>query len=338
MSLVQAAVSVNRTLVTVVLLLSLPLLLDVTRLPDSSAAQEYVFSLLSPCDGLGLCNLCGEVLEMVDLVQRALVNPFRDELTLSPSDWDPHGLRSYQRCLREPALRGCDTLVHKVKTQRVEFAKLILEQVIEDPLFRQKWGILGEDYVIGNAVHLTTYIFAAQERLLGGPRDPRKEDGAVRNLVYQSSTLSLGGDPGIESLVTRVWFLRRDVLPLHRDFCRPLCEGKLTLLGRLRLALARFYVRYAIKSRLVLLRQQYRGTLVVAELMMIGFAFCVERIMRPGLAWNGGVVRRITRVRSSSGSGATATATATTAASTSATSGGHGGGGGKGHTRPGRRR
>ncbi|AYU83879.1 hypothetical protein, conserved [Leishmania donovani] len=346
MSLLRGSVSINRTLVTIVLLLTLPLLLDLTRLPDSSAAQEYVFSLLTPCDGVGLCNLCGEVLEMVDLVQRALANPFQDKLTLSPEEWDAHGLQSYQRCLREPFLRGCDTLLHKIRMQRIDFAKGILEQVVEDVQFRQKWGSLGEDYVIDNAVQLTTYIFDSQERSLGGRRDPRKEDGAARNIVYQPSTLSLGGDPEVESLVTRVWFLRRDVLLLHQDFCYPVCEGRLTVFGRVQVALLRFYVRHAIKPRLLLLRQQHRGTLVVAELMMIGLAFCVERVMRPGLTCSGTVARRSGRVH-----GGTASSTSTgsglvsgvhgedsAAAATSGGGSGDGGGGGKLHCRPGRRR
>lgn len=346
MSLRRGSVSLNRTLVATVLLLTLPLLLDLTRLPDSSAAQEYVFSLLTPCDGVGLCNLCGEVLEMVDLVQRALTNPFQDRLTLSPEDWDAHGLQSYQRCLREPFLRGCDTLVHKIRMQRIDFAKVILEQVVEDVQFRQKWGSLGEDYVVDNAVQLTTYIFDSQERSLGGRRDPRKEDGAARNIVYQPSTFSLGGDPEVESLVTRVWFLRRDVLLLHQDFCYPVCEGRLTVFRRVQVVILRFYVRHAIKPRLLLLRQRHRGTLVVAELMMIGFAFCVERVMRPGRTWSGTVARRIRRLR-----GGTASSTPTSSglvsgahgedsAAAANSGGGSGGGvgGGKTHCRPGRRR
>ena len=282
-----AALSLNRALVIVVLLLSLPLFLDVTRLPDSADAQEYVFTALTPCNGLRMCNLCGAVLEMVDLVQRALANPFTDELTLSAAEWDPHSLQSYQRCLREPIQRGCDTLIHKVKTQRIEFAKLILEQILEDVAFQHKWGLLGEDYIVSSAVRLTNYIFEAQERSLGGRRDPYKEDSAARSIVYQHSTLSLSGDPAMESLVTRVWFLRRDVQQLHKDFCYAVCEAKLGFLGRLRLALVRFYIHHSIKPRLLLLREYHRGTLIVVELMMIGLAVCVERMMGPAPPWNG---------------------------------------------------
>ncbi|KAG5464350.1 hypothetical protein LSCM1_00532 [Leishmania martiniquensis] len=341
MSFLREALSINRTLVTIALLLSLPLLLDLTKLPDSLAAQEYVFSLLTPCDGPGLCNVCGEVLEMVDVIQRGLVNPFRERLTVSSTDWDLHAMRSYQRCLREPFLRGCETLLHKVTTQRTELARLILEQVVDDKRFRQKWGSFGKDYVMSNAAQLARYIFEAQERSLSGKRDPRKEDGAAGNIIYGESTLSLGGDPEVESLVTHVWFLRRDVQLLHRDFCYPFCEGRLSLLGRIRLALARFYVRYAVKSRLLLLRQYHRGTLLVAELMMIGFAFCVERLMRPGLNAGGAGIRRITRLPCST--------VGPTSSSSGHVSGAHGGevtaaassgisSGGRFHCRLGRRR
>lgn len=287
----KVTLSVNRVLVTVVLLLSIPLFFDLTKLPSSADAQEYVFAALTPCDGLRICNLCGEVLEMVDLVQRALVDPFTDELTLSAADWDPHSLHSYQRCLREPIQRGCDTLVHKVKTQRMEFAKLILEQILEDVNFQHKWGLLGEDYIVSNAMRLSNYIFEAQERTLGGRRDPRKEESAARSIVYQHSTLSLSSDPEVETLVSRVWFLRRDVQRLHQDFCYPVCEAKLSVFGRLRLALARFYIHHSIKPRLLLLRQHHRGTLMVVELMMISVAVCVERLMRPAQQqWNGVVL------------------------------------------------
>lgn len=279
--------TLNRALVTILFLFTLPLLVDLSQLPDSADAQEYVFSALTTCNGLRICNLCGDVLEMVDLVQRALVDPFADELTLSAAERDPHSLQSYQRCLREPIQRGCDTLVHKVKTQRIEFAKLILEQILEDVAFRHKWGLLGEDYIVSSAMRLTNYIFEAQERALGGRRDPYKEDSAARSIVYQHSTFSLSGDPAAESLVTRVWFLRRDVQQLHKDFCYPVCEAKLSAFGRLKLAVARFYIHHSIKPRLLLLRLHHRGTLLVVELMMIGVAVCVERVMRSALSWNG---------------------------------------------------
>ncbi|KAG5488926.1 hypothetical protein JIQ42_00544 [Leishmania sp. Namibia] len=342
-SFLRDPVPANRTLVSVILLLTLPLLLDLTRLPDSLAAQEYVFSLLTPCDGLGLCNVCGEVLEMVDLVQRGLVNPFRDRLTLSSADWDLQTLQSYQRCLREPFLRGCETLVHRFRTKQTEFARRILEQVAGDRRFRQKWGFFGENYVIRNAAQLTRYILQAQERSLAGRHDTRKEEGAAQSIIYEPFTLSLAGDPEIESLVTRVWFLRRDVPRLHHDFCYPFCEGKLSVTGRIRLALARFYVRQAVKSRLILLRQHHRGTIVVAELIMIGFAFCVERLMRPGLSGGGTAARCITRLR-----GGTARSRSFSSGFVSGTHGGEGaaagssgsggGGSGKYHCRPGRRR
>ncbi|CAJ1012999.1 hypothetical protein Q4I28_008312 [Leishmania naiffi] len=296
----RGTASINRTLVSIILLLSLPLLLDLTRLPDSSAAQEYVYSLLTPCDGLRLCNLCGEVLDMVDLAQRAVANPFQDKLTLSPEGVDLHGLQLYQRCLREPFLRGCDTLVHKVKAQKMESAKVVLAKVVEDVRFRQRWGSLGRDYILDNTVQLTAYMFDSQDRPLGGMRDLRKKEDSTENIVYQPTTLSLGGDPENESLVTWVWFLRRDVQPRHRDFCYSFCEGKLTLFGRVQLELVRFYVRHAVKSRLLLLRQKHRGTLLVAELIMISFVFCVERMMRPGLTGSDTVARRITRVQGKS--------------------------------------
>ncbi|KAG5489667.1 hypothetical protein GH5_00546 [Leishmania sp. Ghana 2012 LV757] len=343
MSFLRDPVPVNRTLVSVILLLTLPLLLDLTQLPDSLAAQEYIFSLLTPCDGLGLCSVCGEVLEMVDLVQRRLVNPFRDRLTLSSADWDLQTLQSYQRCLREPLLRGCETLVHRVRTKQTEFARRILEQVAGDRRFRQKWGSFGENYVVRNAAQLTRYILQAQERSLAGMHDMRKEEGAAQSIIYEPSTLSLAGDPEIESLVTRVWFLRRDVSLLHHDFCYPFCEGKLSVTGRIRLALARFYVRNAVKARLILLRQHHRGTIVVAELIMIGFAFCVERLMRPGLSGGGTAARRITRLRGGTARSRSFSSGFVSGAhggegAAAGSSGGGGGGSGKYHCRPGRRR
>lgn len=332
------ALSLNRALVLVVLLFSLPLFLDLKKLPDSADAQEYVFAALTPCNGLRICNLCGDVLEMVDLVQRALVDPFTDELTLSAAEWDPHSLQSYQRCLREPIQRGCDTLIHKVKTQRIEFAKLILEQILEDVAFQKKWGMLGEDYIVSSAMRLTNYIFEAQERALGGRRDPYKEDSAARSVVYQRATLTLSSDPAAESLVTRVWFLRRDVQQLHMDFCYPVCEAKLSFFGRLRVAMARFYIHHSIKPRLLLLRQHHRGTLMVVELMMIGLAVCVERLMRPTVPWgivtNSAVDSR--RGQAECGGGAAFGASGGPGHASSATSGG--GGGGKGHYRQGRRK
>ncbi|GET93600.1 hypothetical protein, conserved [Leishmania tarentolae] len=343
MSLWRGSVTINRTLVTIVLLLTLPLLLDLTQLPDSATAQEYVFSLLSPCDEDHLCSLCGEVLQMVDLVQRTLVNPFEDEFTLPMGDWDQSSFHLYQRCLREPLLRGCDTLVHKIKMQRVEFAKLILDLVSRNTQFRNKWDSLAEEYVTDNVVQLTTYIFDSQEHLFGARRDAHKEDGAAQNIVFHPATLSLGCDPEIESLLTRVWFLRRDVLPLHQEFCYPVCEGKLTVFERVQLKVLRFYVRHAIKPRLLVLRQKHRGTLVVAELMMIGFAFCVERVMRPGPTSSGIVARRIRRLQRG-----TASSTSTSSglvsgvhgeeSTAAANNSGGSGGGGKGHCRPGGRR
>ncbi|KAG5490655.1 hypothetical protein JKF63_00777 [Porcisia hertigi] len=222
---------------------------------------------------------------MVDSAQRSLLNPFRDELTLSEAETDAHGSSAYQECLQEPFLRGCDTLMDNVRTQKIALAKRVLKDVLENKPFQQRWGLLGEDYVIGNAVQLTAYIFDSQEF-------------AARNVAYHPSTFSLGGDPEMDSLVTAVWFLRRDVTVLHYEFCYPLCEGKLTAFGRARLALARFYLRHAIKSRLLILRREHRGTLVIAELIMIGLAFCVERLMRSGLTSRGTSDARVVRTQS----------------------------------------
>ncbi|KPA81575.1 hypothetical protein ABB37_03914 [Leptomonas pyrrhocoris] len=332
----KVTLSLNRVLVIVVLVLSLPLYLDLSRLPSSADAQEYVFASLTACDGLRMCSLCGEVLEMVDLVQRSLVDPFTDELTLSAADWDLHNQQLYQRCVRDPVQRGCDTLVNKVKTRRVEYAKVILRQIIEDHTFHNRWGLLGEHYVVGSALRLTNYIFEAQERLLNGRRDTFKEDSTARSVVYQPSTLSLSGDPAAESLVTRVWFLRREVQRLHMDFCYPVCEGKLSFFKRLRLALARCYFHHSIKPRLLLLRQEHRGTLMVVELLMIGTAICVERMMRPAAADTGGGV--VGMAASASGRGGDGGGVTHASSSSAGGGGAVVTGGGKGHYRQGRRR
>ncbi|KPI85610.1 hypothetical protein ABL78_5348 [Leptomonas seymouri] len=287
------ALSPNWVLAIVVLLLSLFLFLDLSRLPDSADAQEYIFATLTSCKEQHICNLCGNVLEVVDVVQRSLLDPFTETLTLSAPEWDPHSLRSYQRCLRDPVRRGCDTLMNKIRSQRFEFSKMILQHVLKDNYFQRKWGSLGEDYVLSNAIWLTNYIFDAQERSLRERLNPYNEDGATRRIIYHPSTLSLSSDPAMESLMTSVWFLRRDLQQSHRDFCYSVCEGKLSSLGRVRLSFARFYLHNSIKPKLLQLQRNHWGTFIVIELMMIGVAICVERMMRPVPPWGEAILTTV---------------------------------------------
>lgn len=355
----------KKIMLAFLILLFLPFYLNTISWPTTIEAMQFIATTLDGNGTNGWCELCGTVLERIDVMERCSFNPFIDDAFGSPRRLDAQSVVSLRKCVEGKTQKGCDTLLGQLRSRRAESASRKLRAIAydTDSLMMRRWGDEVEKFMAAYHDHLEAYIF------IGPPMSYEKNNfgfssfAAMDTVVFEEGVYGVAGDPEFEAVDTTVWYLRRHQQPLHRMVCYSLCEGRLSWPQRWRLRLTYFYMHYAIAEYIRELQRSHSWTFILIGLMTIALTICFHRLVGPTPTFDvtggtpiywpytsfvhnstgdhaGTTVRgehgpAVNQYQNASSAGPTGI---TSSAVTSSNHGGHHSSGGKNHARNGRRR
>lgn len=275
---------------------------EMTFLPTTPQAILQVALLLGGSDPSSPCLMCGMFLENIDEVQRFGRCPYhpmhrggigdaRGSTAKTVGVTERQGNSFFRSCLKNPNQRGCDTLFVRRREEQEAEAMKVVERAAANPHFSFTGQEATLAFQLANRQMLIDYVIREQapqedseQRVrtsLDGTHDVVSKETCVYCPVFSGDVTSYASDPAMEVFFTNVWYLRSPAHATHAKVCYPICEGQLSVLGRVKLYLWRLYIRMAVRTRLNALLYNHQGTVRVLTFMLALLYACIYRYTLP---------------------------------------------------------